>query len=58
MEKYKKLNLSDLIDNQMESQIDFQEQITTIKVNSNKNILKHRKKYIDKLLKSIYALSE
>ena len=58
MEKYQELNSSDLIENQMESQSDFQEQITTTKVNSNKNILEQRKKDIDKLLKSMYALSE
>ena len=55
MEKYQELNSSDLIENQMESQSDFQDQITTTKVNSNKKILEQRKKDIDKLL---YALSE
>ena len=58
MEKYQELNSSDLIENQMESQSDFQDQITTTKINSNKNILEQRKKDIDKLLKSMYALSE
>ena len=58
MEKYQELNSSDLIENQMESQSDFQDQITTTKVNSNKKILEQRKKDIDKLLKSMYALSE
>ena len=58
MEKYQQLNSSDFMENQIESQSDFQEQITTTKVNSNKNILEQRKKDIDKLLKSMYALSE
>ena len=58
MKKYQELNSSDLINSEIENQNDFQTQITTTKTNSNKSIFEQRKKDLDKILKSIYALSE
>ena len=58
MKKYQELNSSDLIENQTENQNEFQSQITTTKENTNKSIFAQRKKDIDKLLKSMYDLSE
>ena len=58
MKKYQELNSSDLINSEIENQNDFQTQITTTKTNSNKSIFEQRKKDLDKILKSIYSLSE